>query len=79
MHNCCQGMRTHHNGHANQDEPTLCYGGSMQDGWGGKFHVGETSVQGVEMLAPMEEVKTIYHIEGWHQVTTMILKEDQTI
>jgi hypothetical protein len=38
----------------------------MQDGWGGKFHVGETSVQGVEMLAPMEEVKTIYHIEGWH-------------
>jgi len=56
MHSCCQGMRMHHNGHANYDEPTLCYRGSMQGGWGGKFHVSETNVQGVEMLAPTKEV-----------------------
>jgi hypothetical protein len=49
-------MKTHHNGHANYDEPTLCYGGSMQGGWGDKFHVGGTNGQGVEMLAPTKEV-----------------------
>jgi hypothetical protein len=49
-------MGKHHKGHANSNGLALCYGGSMQGGWGGKFGGGEINIQSVEMPTPRDEV-----------------------